>query len=172
MSKLNFTIFFKKRIALMLPLSAFTGKPEFYQTLHFLDDVILRCRPLMKSVKVDESNTLFTWYNRPELSKQLELDLTDHQYQTVLSRLEILRPLARIPEVSSLLSPLSPNLTNVLEERVTVGTYGPASLLKKKHAIFNEGGQPVGYGFRKTARATVTLDLCLKPINDSNNEKS
>jgi hypothetical protein len=130
----------------MLPLSAFTGKPEFYQTLHFLDDVILRCRPLINSVKADESNTLFTWYNRPEISKQLGVELTDHQYHTVLSRLETLRPLARIPEVSSLLSPLSPNLTNVLEERITVETHGPASLLKKKQAIFNEMGKPVGFG--------------------------
>jgi hypothetical protein len=116
----------------MLPLSAFTGKPDFYQTLYFLDDVILRCRTLVRSVRADESNTLFSWYNRLELSKQLSLNLTDHQYQIILSRLDTLRPLARIPEVSSMLSSLSPNLTNVLEERVTIGTHGPASLLKKK----------------------------------------
>lgn len=149
----------------LLPLSVFTGKPEYYQTLHFLDDVILRCRPLLQNTKASDQCTLFHWHNRPEMSKELGVSLSDHQYQKVIEKLEVLRPLSALPEVAALLTPLSPNLTAVLEERVTVETKGPQGLVKRKQAWLDDQGRPVGLGARKTARATVIVNPLAAPID-------
>lgn len=149
----------------LLPLSVFTGKPEFYQALHFLDDVILRCRPLLQNTKPDEQCTLFTWYNRPEMSKELGVPLSDHEYKKVVAKLEVLRPLSALSEISALLAPLSPNLTHVLEERVTAETIGAQGLQKRKQAWLDEQGRPVGLGARKTATATVILNPLTSPTD-------
>jgi small subunit ribosomal protein S9 len=154
-----------------LPQSAFTGRPDFYQAAHFLDDVWLRCRRSQSPLVGHEACRLFAWHQRPEMARQLGLgstSLTEHQYGLLIRKLECLRPYSQaIPEVGDLIRRLSPNLAHVLEQKLTSATLGPASLIKRQHARYDARHDVfVGYGFRKTAQAKV----CVKEINDGNDD--
>lgn len=142
-----------------LPLSVFTGKPEYFQALNFLDDVLLRIRPLIGTLRSDEQTMkLFNWHQRPEMSKQLGFALSDHQYANIVGRLESLKPFAsQVPEIAELLGALSPNLAAVITAQLTPASAGPLGLRKRRQAYYDQQGRAVGLGYRKTAQATVTV---------------
>lgn len=83
-------------------LSAFTGKPDYYEALFFFDDILLQLKPLQQSLSITAGQSI-RWYERKELSDSLGFGLTTLQHRKVKDKLSMLATYSSVPEIRQLL---------------------------------------------------------------------
>src|SRR5690606_13283953 len=88
-------------------LSAFTGKPDFYEALFFLDDILLNLKPFSKSLTTTAGQSI-QWHDRQALSDALGFSLSTLQHRKIKDKLSMLACYASVPEIKVFLS----NFTN------------------------------------------------------------
>lgn len=70
--------------ARQLKPSIFTGKADFYETLYFLDDILLKTRDLKSS---PTQSIEFNWLNREKLQNKLGFEMSLLEYRQIRQRL-------------------------------------------------------------------------------------
>lgn len=135
--------------------SIFTGKADFYETLYFLDDVVLTTKDIKQIAQTIE----FNWLNRENLQNKLGFEMSLLEYRQIRQRLSKIQNAAV----------LSPNVFEFL--RVfgeAVRTDADASLLSSEHSQLelkkesslgwiDELGRAVAIGRRKSSTAKIML---------------
>ena len=135
--------------------SIFTGKADFYETLYFLDDIVLK----MKDLKSSSEGIEFNWLNREKLQNKLGFEMSLLEYRQIRQRLSKIQQAAAV----------SPNILEFL--RVfgeAVRTETDSELLSSEHAKLelkkesslgwiDELGRAIAIGRRKSSTAKVML---------------
>ena len=138
--------------------SVFTGKADFYETLYFLDDIVIKLKDFHSS-GADHNPIEFNWLNREKLQNKLGFEMSLLEYRQIRQRLSKIQQAAAV----------SPNILEFL--RVfgeAVRTEASSNLLSEEHSdlelkkesslgIIDELGRAVAIGRRKSSTAKVTL---------------
>lgn len=135
--------------------SIFTGKADFYETLYFLDDVVLKT----KDIKPISQTIEFNWLNRENLQNKLGFEMSLLEYRQIRQRLSKIQNAAA----------LSPNIFEFLRvfgEAVRIDT--DSDLLSSEHAQLelkkesslgwiDDLGRAVAIGRRKSSTAKIMI---------------
>ena len=135
--------------------SLFTGKADFYETLYFLDDIVIKLKDLNPA---NQSNIEFNWLNREKLQNKLGFEMSLLEYRQIRQRL------SKIQQAAS----VSPNILEFLRvfgEAVRAESSDSLSEehskleLKKESSLgtIDELGRAVAIGRRKSSTSKVTL---------------
>lgn len=136
--------------------SLFTGKADFYETLYFLDDVVIQLKDLNPS---NQNSIHFNWLNRENLQNKLGFEMSLLEYRQIRQRL------SKIQQATS----VSPNILEFLRvfgeavrtESLELNSSEEHSKLELKKesslGIIDELGRAVSIGRRKSSTAKVTL---------------
>lgn len=135
--------------------SIFTGKADFYETLYFLDDVLLK----IKDFKASTNCINFNWLNREKLQNKLGFEMSLLEYRQIRQRLSKIQSAASV----------SPNVLEFLRvfgEAVRIETDSEplssehAKLESKKESslgYIDDLGRSIAIGRRKSSSAKVML---------------
>ena len=143
----------------LLKASAFTGSPSYYETLYFLDDILIRTSPLRLQA-TDSTNTSqhikYTWKSRQRLADALQFPLTALQFRRIRQRLgEISEVAHKVSEVRDFLRPfVAVESVSRVEEN---GEGGIVDEGIKRLAHVDGKGRVVAEGKRKEAKARVRV---------------
>ena len=164
----------------LLKASAFTGSPSYYETLYFLDDILIRTA----SLRLQSTTTLpysssphqqikYTWKSRHKLAEVLQFPLTALQFRRIRQRLNDISEVAnRMSEVKEFLRPF---VAMESVSRVEVGEDGQAVIVsgdKKQLAYVDEKGRTVAKGKRKEAKARIQLTKVSPVSGEGKNGKT
>lgn len=149
----------------LLKASAFTGSPSYYETLYFLDDILIRTASLrlQSSTIPTQSNNAnqqikYTWKSRQKLAEVLRFPLTALQFRRIRQRLNEISEVAhKVNEVKDFLRPF---VAMESVSRVEVGEDGQEVVVsseRKPLAYVDERGRTVAKGKRKEAEAKIYL---------------
>lgn len=139
-------------------LSAFTGKPDFYEALFFFDDIILQLHPLERSMTKTSGQSV-KWHDRQRLGDALGFSLSTLQHRKIKDKLVELACYSGLPEIRNFLqnftedpaiqaAPRTPDNSQVDTEPAKVKSiYGQVDSL----------GRVVAKGKRKTSTAKAYL---------------
>ena len=154
----------------LLKASAFTGSPSYYETLYFLDDILIRTAPLrLQSSSASDSSssnqhTKYTWKSRQKLADVLQFPLTALQFRRIKQRLSDISEVAhKMSEVKEFLRPF---VAMESVSRVEVGEDGEEVMVssdRKQLAYVDERGRTVATGKRKEAKARIYLTRASAP---------
>lgn len=139
-----------------LKASAFTGKPEFYETLYLLDDILVK----IEQSGVDDlpavADSTFGWLNREHLQHKLGFPLSLLQYRQLRQRLARIAPAATIsPNVMEFLRIF---ISNQETPEITIADPSKApTSLSSSTAYFDEMNRAVAIGRRKSSTAKITM---------------
>lgn len=136
--------------------SLFTGKADFYETLYFLDDVVIQLKdlnPLTNPNSID-----FNWLNRENLQNKLGFEMSLLEYRQIRQRL------SKIQQAAS----LSPNILEFLRVFGEAVRTESLELMSEEHSklelkkesslgMIDELGRAVAVGRRKSSTCKVTL---------------
>lgn len=153
-------------VAVLQPqrLSAFTGKPSFYEALFFFDDILLKLRPLSKSLSTTAGQSV-QWHGKQELSDALGMGLSTLQHRKVKDKLAALACYAGVPEIREFLVNFTADsaVTRCSSAAHAAAEAAPseakASLADKvrRYGRTDELGRAVATGKRKAATAKAYL---------------
>lgn len=140
-------------VANTLKPSLFTGKADFYETLYFLDDVILKT----KDLKTRPQGIDFNWLNREKMQNKLGFEMSLLEYRQIRNRL------SKIQNAAS----ASPNILEFLrvfgdavrtESDMSLSEHGQFEL-KKESSLgwIDDLGRAIAIGRRKSSSAKVML---------------
>lgn len=145
-----------------LKASTFTGKANFYETLYFLDDVLLQvsgvnvAAPIASDISSD-APIEFSWLNRERMQEKLGFELSLLEYRQVRQRLAKIAPAAS----------LSHNVLEFLRvfgDAVRQSVHDPAlddgKFVKQTGGalgVIDQLGRAVAIGRRKSSSAKLTL---------------
>lgn len=135
--------------------SLFTGKADFYETLYFLDDVVIQLKDLNPA---NQSSIDFNWLNRENLQNKLGFEMSLLEYRQIRQRL------SKIQQAAS----LSPNILEFLRVFGEAVRTESLELMSEEHSklelkkesslgMIDELGRAVAIGRRKSSTAKVTL---------------
>ena len=136
--------------------SIFTGRADFYETLYFLDDVILK----IKDLKTTPQSIEFNWLNREKMQNKLGFEMSLLEYRKIRQRLSKIQLAAGVS--SNVLEFL-----RVFGEAVRIET-DDSDLVSSEHAHLelkkesslgwkDELGRSIAIGRRKSSSAKVML---------------
>lgn len=145
---------FSRNFSVNLKPSIFTGKADFYETLYFLDDVILKIKD---SKAITSQGIEFNWLNREKMQNKLGFEMSLLEYRQIRQRLSKIQPAAAISQ-------------NIMEFLRVFGeavrTANPdipsehADLELKKESslgLIDDLGRSIAIGRRKSSSAKVIL---------------
>lgn len=153
----SFRNFTSSTAATNLKPSIFTGKADFYETLYFLDDVILTTRGLKSSPQLIE----FNWLNRENMQEKLGFEMSLLEYRQIRQRLSKIQQSATV----------SPNILEFLRvfgEAVRTKTSSDSEPISTEHAqlevkkesslgLIDDLGRSIAIGRRKSSSAKIML---------------
>lgn len=145
-----------------LRLSAFTGKPSYYEALYFFDDILLRLHGLPRTTSFTAASSL-KWQPKEQMSDALGFGLDNLQYRKVREKLAVLAGYGQIEEVSRFLANfLVKGSTNdsaqVKDSTATALTSEPAAVSTKSYyGRVDKEGRAIATGKRKAATAKAML---------------
>lgn len=126
--------------------STFTGKAEFYETLFFLDDVLIKLGDIPSNT---QSQSSFTWLSRNQMQDKLGFTMSLLEYRQIRQRLNKIAPAADV----------SPNIIEFL--RIFANNHSNSNNNKdessKSHDSIDQYGRVSQIGRRKSAVAKVTI---------------
>jgi small subunit ribosomal protein S9 len=138
-------------------LSAFTGKPQFYEALFFFDDILLKLQPLDKTLTKTSGQSI-KWHDRQQLGDALGFSLSTLQYRKIRDKLVDLACYSGLAEVRNFLQNFTEDpavqampLTAINEPCATKPT------IKSIYGLVDSLGRVVAKGKRKTSTAKVYL---------------
>ena len=135
--------------------SLFTGKADFYETLYFLDDVLLK----IKNLKASSDSIQFNWLNREKLQNKLGFDMSLLEYRQIRQRLsKIQHAAAASPNILEFLRVFGEAVRT--ESNIETLPSEHAKLeLKKESSLgwIDDLGRAVAIGRRKSSSAKIML---------------
>lgn len=141
-------------------LSAFTGKPDFYEALFFFDDILLQLHPLEKSMTKTSGQSI-KWHERQQLGDALGFSLSTLQHRKIKDKLVDLACYSGLPEIRNFLQNFTEDSAIHTSVNSTAETSGSTNLepLKAKsiYGHVDSLGRIVAKGKRKTSTAKAYL---------------
>lgn len=143
-------------------LSAFTGKPDFYEALYFLDDILLQLQPLAgkKAMSITSGQSI-QWHDADKLSDAMGFSLSTLHYRKVKDKLAELACYSNLPEIRQLLLNFTadPTIVSIANDIGAVGADDKIVLSKAERVYghVDDLGRVVAKGRRKTSLAKVYL---------------
>jgi hypothetical protein len=135
--------------------SIFTGKADFYETLYFLDDVILK----IKDLKSPSARIQFNWLNREKLQNKLGFEMSLLEYRQIRQRLSKIQ-LAAVasPNVLEFLRVFGEAVRTETDTETLSSEYAKLEL-KKESSLgwIDDLGRSVAIGRRKSSSAKIML---------------
>lgn len=135
--------------------SIFTGKADFYETLYFLDDVILK----IKDLKSPSESIQFNWLNREKLQNKLGFEMSLLEYRQIRQRLSKIQ-LAAVasPNVLEFLRVFGEAVRTETDTETLSSEYAKLEL-KKESSLgwIDDLGRSVAIGRRKSSSAKIML---------------
>lgn len=145
---LQFSHFLLKRSSSTLKPSIFTGKAQFYETLFFLDDVLIKLGDT--NPQASQQPSPFTWLSRNQLQDKLGFSMSLLEYRQIRQRLNKIAPTAQI----------SPNLQEFLRvfslSNLSSNSNSNNNITSSINPI-DQYGRVSQLGRRKSAVAKVTI---------------
>lgn len=138
-----------------LKSSVFTGKADFYETLYFLDDIVIQLKGLNPS---NQNSLEFNWLNREKLQNKLGFDMSLLEYRQIRQRLSKIQQAAPIsPNVFELLKVFGEPVRTVLSGLISEEHSNLE--LKKESSLgkIDELGRAVAIGRRKSSTSKVMV---------------
>lgn len=137
-------------------LSAFTGKPDFYEALFLLDDILLQLQPLERSLSITAGQSV-NWHDRDGLSNALGFSLSTLQYRKIKDKLSLLACHSNIPEIRQFLLNFTHDSAIKSLSSSDMQVEDKPSEKKSIYGHIDEQGRAVAKGKRKSATAKVFL---------------
>lgn len=135
--------------------SIFTGKADFYETLYFLDDVLLKIRDLKTSTPQEIE---FNWLNREKMQNKLGFEMSLLEYRQIRQRLSKIQQAATVsPNIMEFLRVFGEAVRTTKSE---VSSEHTAELdLKKESSLgtIDDLGRSIAIGRRKSSSAKIIL---------------
>ena len=139
----------------VLKPSVFTGKADFYETLYFLDDIVIKLKDLNPT---NQNSIEFNWLNRENLQNKLGFEMSLLEYRQIRQRL------SKIQQAAS----MSPNIFEFLRVLGEAVRTESSEFLSEEHSkleikkesslgVIDELGRAVAIGRRKSSTAKVML---------------
>lgn len=138
-------------------LSAFTGKPDFYEALFFFDDILLQLQPLEKS-KTKTSGQAIKWHDRQQLGDALGFSLSTLQHRKIKDKLVDLACYSGLAEIRTFLQNFTED--SAIQEAARPLTNEPSDVTPRVKSIYgfvDSLGRVVAKGKRKTSTAKAYL---------------
>lgn len=139
-------------------LSAFTGKPSFYEALFFLDDILSRLTSLPRPCSITSCESI-KWHDKDYLSDSLGFALSNLQYRKIREKLVKLAGYSHIPEIRQFLQPnFAHELTGGETEINEAETAEKTEIVQRSYyGRIDMDGKAVAVGKRKSSSAKVML---------------
>lgn len=141
--------------------SAFTGKPDFYESLFFLQDVLKRAQSVSARGNSQPAEPArVPWHSQTQMADRIGFSLSKLQYRQVRALLNGLAAHIKVAEVRALLAVFSPaNLDDLAgapasEREALIAKY---SNREPDLGCIDRLGRAVSVGRRKAASAKVAL---------------
>lgn len=138
-----------------LKASVFTGKADFYETLYFLDDVVIQLRGLNST---NQYSIEYNWLNREKLQNKLGFDMSLLEYRQIRQRLSKIQQAASIsPNIFEFLKVFGEPVRTVDSELLSEAH--SKLELKKESSLgkIDELGRAVAVGRRKSSTSKVMV---------------
>lgn len=135
--------------------SIFTGKADFYETLYFLDDVVLK----IKDLKTPSESIQFNWLNREKLQNKLGFEMSLLEYRQIRQRLSKLQHAAAAsPNVLEFLRVFGEAVRTEADTEALSSEHAKLEL-KKESTLgwIDDLGRSVAIGRRKSSSAKIML---------------
>lgn len=137
-------------------LSAFTGKPDFYEAFFLLDDILLQLQPLERSLSITAGQSI-QWHEREEMSGSLGFSLSTLQYRKIKDKLALLACHSNLPEIRQFLLNFTQDPTIRVSATENDVVEKKATERKNVYGHIDELGRAVAKGKRKSSTARVLL---------------
>ncbi len=137
-------------------LSAFTGKPDFYEALFFLDDILLNLKPFDKSLSTTAGQSI-QWHDRQALSDSFGFSLSMLQHRKIKDKLSMLACYSSIPEIRLFLSNFTNDTAVMTDKSSKVQRDEKVIEATRIFGRIDSLGRAVAKGKRKAATAKVYL---------------